>query len=306
MGRSITLRVAVSAALLTAQAPAWALPAEPGPRGVPPGADADPVVEVLGKAPRPVNGYWSEGVPRWFVSSKSDVGGVYVKPYLSVGYGLPHWIWLGADLNAITTLEFAQVYTGARASSPILDFAFGVRDTYSYGKTFLDPQVTFVADDVTRPGSNARYWAWEAEGVAVAPLPHSAILVNYVAVGMIDVPEDRYVYEESYRAIVASAFFRGFRAAVVLRVLGEDALKIGVLSELITSTGRSRSVFRKGPAAALQLTDHVEMLGTLSVALASPDRLGLALGAYGVAGFRYRWATGESAPKWPWKGLRVP
>lgn len=288
------------------EARAWAAGTdEPAAAAVRPGAEAV-VAEVVLKVPRPVNGYWSVGVPRWFVSSKTDLGAIYAKPYFSVGYGLPHWIWVGADLNAITTTEFTQVYGGVRASSPILDFAFGARDTYSYSKTFLEPRATFVADDVYGSGKNARYWAWEAEGVGIVPLPHSAILFNYIAVGTIDVPENRYVYDESYRVIVAPSFFQVFRTAVVLRLLREDTLRIGVLAELITSTGRSSNVFRMGPAGALQLTDHLEMLGTLSVALSSPDRLGIALGAYGVAGFRYRWATGESAPKWPWKGPMVP
>jgi hypothetical protein len=295
----------VGAGLFSAQRDARAVGDEPGAAVVRPGADAV-VDEVVWKAPRPHYGYWSVGEPRWFVSSKTDLGAIYAKPYFSVGYGLPHWIWVGADLNAITTLEFGQVYGGVRASSPILDLAFGVRDTYSYEKTFLVPRATFVGDDLSRPGRTARYWAWEAEGVAIAPLPHSAILVNYIAVGTIDVPEDRYVYDESYRAVVAPSFFQVFRGAFVLRFLREDALRIGVLSEFITSTGRSRSVFRMGPAGALQVTDNLEMLGTLSVAVSSPDRLGLALGAYGIAGLRYRWATGESAPKWPWKGLRIP
>jgi hypothetical protein len=299
------LAVAIGAGVLGAEGRAQALgPEELGAAAVRPGADS--VVDDVLKIPRPVNGYWSVGEPRWFVSSKTDLGSVYAKPYFSVGYGLPHWIWAGADLNAITTLEFAQVYGGVRASTPILDLAFGVRDTYSYGKPFLVPRASYVADFLDQPGNNARYWAWEAEGVAIAPLPHSAILVNYIAVGTIDVPDDRYVYEESYRAIVAPSFFQVFRGALVLRLLREDALRIGVLTELLTSTGRSRNVFRMGPAGALQVTDHLEMLGTLSVALASPDRLGLAASAYGVAGLRYRWATGESAPKWPWKGLRVP
>ncbi len=245
-------------------------------------------------------------MPRWFVSTKTDVGGIYAKPYFSVGYGLPHWIWVGLDLNAIATVEFAQVYGGARASSPILDFAFGVRDTYSYTKTFLEPRATFVFGDVSQPGPNARYWAWEAEAVAIAPLPHSAILFDYVAVGTLDVPANRFFYDESYRVIVAPSFFQVFRGAAVLRLLREEALRIGVLGEFVTSTGRPHGVFRMGPAGALQLTDHLEMLGTLSVALWSPDRLGIALGAYGVAGFRYRWATGESAPKWPWQGPKVP
>jgi hypothetical protein len=47
-------------------------------------------------------------------------------------------------------------------------------------------------------------------------------------------------------------------------------------------------------------------MGTLTLAAYSPDDLGLALGAYGVAGLRYQWATGESAPKAPWAGPFIP
>jgi len=42
------------------------------------------------------------------------------------------------------------------------------------------------------------------------------------------------------------------------------------------------------------------------MAVYSPDDLGLALGAYGVAGLRYQWATGERAPKAPWAGHFIP
>jgi hypothetical protein len=264
-------------------------------------ATAEPPVDV-----RLANGYWSEGKPRWFVSSKSDVGGLYVKPYFSFGYGLPHWIWAGVDVNATSTIEFGQVYGGVRASLPVFDLAFGVRDAYSYWKNFLDPQATFASKDLGGPGKNARYWAWEFEAVGIIPLPHSAILLNYIAVGLPDLPQNKYVYEETYRAIVADRFFQVFRVAAVARLLREDALKVGVLTELVTSTGRGQNVFRMGPAAALQLTDHLEALGTLSVAVSSPDHLGLALGAYGLGGFRYRWATGERAPKLPWQEPMIP
>jgi hypothetical protein len=257
-------------------------------------------------AARPENGYWSAGTPRWFLSTKSDLGGIYVKPFLSAGYGLPHWIWAGIDVNAITTLEFAQVYAGVRGSTPVFDLAFGVRETASYWKTFLEPRSSFVAADLRGPGHNAHYLAWEGEAVGVVPLPHSAILVDYILVGLIDRPRNKYLYEESYRAIVASTIFQTLRVGVVARMLREDALKLGVLTELVLSTGRAEPVFRMGPAASLQLTDHMEMLGTLSVCVTSPDRLGLALGAYGVSGFRYRWATGERAPKAPWRGRRIP
>jgi hypothetical protein len=255
---------------------------------------------------RPQNGYWSQGTPRFFLSTKSDVGGIYVKPYLSLGYGLPHWIWTGVDVNAITTPEFAQFYSGIRGSTPLFDIALGLRDTYSYWKPFLEPRRSFVAADLRNPSPNAHYWAWEGEVVGVIPLPHAAILLDYIAVGVLNRPAGKYLYEESYRAVVGKSFFQVLRMAVVARLLREDSLKLGVLTELVTTTGRGEPVFRMGPAAALQLTDHLEMLGTLSLKVASPDRLGLALGAYGVSGFRYRWATGEKAPKAPWRGRLIP
>jgi hypothetical protein len=255
---------------------------------------------------RPKNGYWSVGTPRFFLSTKSDVGGIYVKPYLSVGYGLPHWIWTGIDVNAITTPEFAQVYAGIRGATPVFDVALGVRDTYSYWKTFVEPRASYVVRDLDGPSPNAHYLAWEGEVVGIVPLPHSAILLDYIAVGILDRPPGKYLYDESYRAIVGKSFFQVLRVAAVARLLREDALKIGILTELVTTTGRGKSVFRMGPAASLQLTDHLEMLGTLSLQVVSPDRLGLALGAYGVSGFRYRWATGERAPKAPWQGRLIP
>ena len=256
---------------------------------------------------RPPNGYWSTGTPRWFLSSKSDLGGIYVKPYFSAGYGLPHWLWAGVDVNAISTLEFGQVYGGVRASSPLLDLAFGVRDTFSYEKPFLDPRPSFgIADLVSDPNRRARYWAWEMEVVGIVPLPYSAVLVDFIAVRTLDVPAGKYVYDESYRAIVANPAFQVLRVAAVARLLRESALKVGVLSEFLASTGRDRHVVRVGPAAALQLTDHLEALATLSVAVWSPDKLGVALGAYGLAGVRYRWATGEHAPKMPWAGALIP
>jgi hypothetical protein len=210
-------------------------------------------------------------------------------------------------VNAITTLEFAQAYAGVRASSPILDLAFGVRDTASFGKPFLVPRSSFGREDVLEAtGSGARYWAWEAEVVAVAPLPYSALLLDFIAVRTLDVPEGSYLYEESYRAVVAKPLFAVLRVAAVARLLREDALKVGVLSEVVFASGRAKEVVRIGPAGALALTDHLEALGTLTLAVSGPDTLGLALGAYGVAGLRYRWATGEPEPKAPWRGSFVP
>jgi hypothetical protein len=269
-------------------------------------AQSDDAQANTAEGSRPENGYWSVGEPRWFVSTKSDLG-LYAKPYFSAGYGMPHWIWAGVDLNAISTTEVGQVYAGVRAASPVFDIAFGFRNTYSYGKPFLAPRASFSSAQVSdAPGPNARYWAWEAEAVGFVPLPYSAIMLDWIAVGVLDAPRDRYLYEESYRAVIADSNYTILRAATVARVLREDALKVGLLYEWLLGTGRNQNVFRMGPAASLQLTDHLEAVGTLSVVLHSPDALGIFLGSYGLAGLRYRWATGERAPELPWRGAMIP
>lgn len=255
---------------------------------------------------RPRNGYWSEGEARWFVATRSELGPPYLKPYVSVGYGLPHWFWTGIDVNAILTPDMLQAYFGVRGASPLLDLAVGIRDTWAFSRPFLPLQASYSHDDVSdAPGAKARYWAWEAEGVAVLPLPYSALGADFIAVRTIDVPAEHALYDESYRVIVNHPLFFDLRAGAVARLLREGALKFGVVSEYLFDTGRSSTV-RVGGAVILQLTDHLEASGTITVPVRSPDRLGLLLGSYAAAGIRYRTATGEKKPEPPWGGRMIP
>lgn len=266
-------------------------------------------VEPNATAPgkRPEYGYFSLGEPRWFISSQSDLGTPYLKPFLSAGYGMPHWIWAGVDVNAVLTMEMVHTYAGLRASSPLLDLSFGVRDTWSFYRPLLVPAATYSYSDVQdAPGGNARYAVWEAEAVGVVPLPHSALIADLIAVKMLDLPASRYVYEESYRAVVADGLYAVLRLIAVARLLNEDALKIGAMGEHLFGTGHGKPVSRLGPVVILQLTDHLQALGTITFPIISPDTLGPILGSYAIAGLRYRWATGELDPKLPWEGPLIP
>jgi hypothetical protein len=256
---------------------------------------------------RPENGYWSVGEPRFFVSTRSEFGTPYAKPYFSAGFGMPHWIWTGVDVNSILTTDCFQAYGGVRAATPILDLAFGVRDTWSFSKPFLAPRDSFNSDQVTdAPGKLARYWAYEAEVVGVVPLPYAAIVGDFIAIGALDKPKGSYFYDESYRAVVADDLFFVMRVAAVARFLNESSLKVGVMTEHVFGTGHGDPVTRFGPVGSLQLTDHLEINAVLTLVVSSPDHLGLVNGTYGVAGIRYRWATGERASKLPWEGLIIP
>jgi hypothetical protein len=248
-----------------------------------------------------------DGEPRFFISQKSELGIPYTKPYFSAGYGIPHWIWTGVDVNAILTPDCFQAYGGVRLSAPVIDFAFGIRDTWSFSKRFLEPAQSFTHAMVTDvPGELARYWAWEAEAVGTIPLPYSALVADFIAIRTLDVPKGKYVYDESYRAVVAKPLFFTLRLAAVARFLREDSFKVGVITEYVFNAGRDEMVVRAGPAASLTLTDHLEVNAVLSLKVAGPDHLGIALGAYGVAGVRWRWATGEKRPMLPWKEDLIP
>lgn len=256
---------------------------------------------------RPANGYWSVGEPRLFLSTKSELGVPYTKPYFSVGYGWPHWIWTGVDVNAIITTEVAEIYSGLRLASPVLDLAFGIRDNWSFDKPWLAPRDSFNRDQVLKaPGPLARYAALEGEAVGVLPLPHAALAVDFVVVDVLDMPEDKYLYEESYRLITKNRLFFVARGLALARILPENSLAVGVLTEFGFNTGRSSTVLRVGPVMMLQITDHLALNMGFTLKVASPDHLGLTLGAYGVAGFRYTWATGERRPQFPWQGDIIP
>jgi hypothetical protein len=316
-----TLATRVCAAWLGSMAAAWQLTAaaQAQPRTVPddqrpssqhvekPVAPGEPKDKDTDPNFRPENGYWSVGVPRFFLSTKSELGAPYGKPYFSVGYGLPHWMWAGVDANSILTTSMAQVYAGVRASSPVFDVAFGARDTWSFDKPFLTPAESYTRDDVLdRDGKRERSLALEFEAVATVPLPHAAIVGDFVMVDTLDLPKDKYIYDESYRLVTKKPFFCVMRVAAVARFLHENALKVGVLGEYGFNTGRDSGVFRLGPIGMLQVTDHLQIAAGVTLMVTSPDHLGLALGAYGVFGFRYQWATGERRPEWPWQGKIIP
>lgn len=265
-----------------------------------------PVTPSAAKLP-PENGPYSVGPPRWFVSTKSDLGIGYAKPYFSFGYGMPHWIWAGIDLSAVTTYEMAQPYAGIRGATPVFDLAVGLRHTWSFTRPLLDPDDKYSEAEVERAGGDsAKYWAWEVEVVGILPLPHSALIGNLAAVGFLDTPSEKYVYDESYRTIIASTTYSVLRLGAVARLLNRKALKLGVIADYVFQNGREKNVVRAGPVFALSLTDHTEVLGVLTSVIESPDALGFFLGSYGVLGLRYRWATGESDPELPWAGPLIP
>ncbi|MGZ3424063.1 MAG: hypothetical protein ACXVEF_32690 [Polyangiales bacterium] len=261
------------------------------------GARAQPPNQPVEPPPR---SYWEPGNPRPFVQTRFDVGVNFGKATVSSGYGLPHWIWVGAEGFAISTTEFGAYYGGIRASSPIVDIAFGYRNNYSYRRTFFAPKERYTSDDTHVDGaSHARYLAWELELSGLVPLFGGYAIWAADLDKVIDAPPGVALYEESNRVVIDKSWLIGIRAGYIYPFLKNGMLKIGAVADYIVMPGRPSNVLRVGPVGLLSITDHFEVLGLATLAVTSPDDLGFFLGTWAVACVRYKWATGERNPHFP-------
>lgn len=243
---------------------------------------------------------WDEGAPRPFVAGHLDVGAVFARPQLQLGYGQPHWKWFGVEAYALTTNGFFGLYAGTRASLPFLDFTMGVRDTWSYVRSFLPQRDTYEASDVDRSrAGHARYLAIDYELSGVVPLPGGYLVWGFLGASVLDAPASVHVFEESLRVVMRPPFAGNFRGGYVLALGRQQEVKAGALSETLVIPGRDATVVRLGPVATVRVTPHMEALLVLTGVVHGPDALGIWGGSYGFFGVRYRWATGERATDFP-------
>jgi len=107
------------------------------------------------------------------------------------------------------------------------------------------------------------------------------------------------LFEESARAVIAPPWVFLARLGYVGNLGRDDFLKVGVLGELISVPERKMLTWRLGPIATARISDHFDALLALTMVVAGRDTLGPTLGAFGIAGIRYKWASGEATPSFP-------
>jgi hypothetical protein len=243
---------------------------------------------------------WDHGTPRPFVAARIDVGLIFARPAVGIGYGRPHWEWFGAEGYVMTTNSFAAAYAGARASLPFLDFTMGLRDTLSYRRSFLPVKSSYDSSDTgSRHGERARYTALDWELTGLLPAPAGYFLWGFVATTLLGAPDDRAVFDESLRVVMRAHAAIDVRLGYVAKLGKDDMVKAGILTETIAMPQRDGPVVRVGPIGTMALTDHSELVGVFTVVVKSPDTLGLLDGPYGFLGVRYRMASGDQAPAFP-------
>ena len=282
-----SLRVATVAALIAASGAARAQhAAEGGQASIGP---AKTGVAALGG-----ESYWALGATRFFVSSTVDVGYLYFRPQLAIGYGKPHWSWVGAEISPSITSSSALEYAGLRAAFRYVDLRVGGRYVFSLNRRFLEPKASFSREDIdTRTGSPSRYVALNGEITFSVPLAVGALFGIASAYGILGVPAGKYVFEDALHTVIKPALIVRGRLGYALTFRD---LTLGAFGEVIENPGRGQPTVRVGPSTGLQISDHLDLFATFAFVATGPDTSGLTGGDLGTLGVRYRSASGESVP----------
>jgi hypothetical protein len=280
---------ASTAALLGTGGPARADGEAPAPAA----ASVDAPMQVPIMQP----GHWNRGNARFFAATTLDLGYLYLRPRLTLGYGKPFVLWTGIDMNPIATGSGLGAYGGFRVQVPWFDVRVGARGFRAFDHHFLTPQHSYNSVDLQNTaGPQSQYVTLEAELSGGIPAGPGSVLLVLTASSVQGVPSGYYVYEETLRVITDPPAIYRARVGYALRLGSEGNARVGVVGEVLDLPGgRKELEYRAGMVASFSIDDHFEAIGLLVVPVFGVDSLGIAGGDFGELGIRYRWASGHGS-----------
>ena len=236
---------------------------------------------------------WATAPPRYFVATAVDIGFVYARPRVSLGYGRPFTSWVGLDANPIGSRAGLGAYGGLRLELPHFDVRVGARYFSAFEHKYLDTQSSYDRLDLeTGSGGRANTLTWETEADASIPAGPGAILLRGSLSYVTGVPEGHSAFEETLHVIVEPPLVWRGRAGYVLAFGDHGQHAVGLVADVLHVPKRDDSeTVRAGPIVKLGLSRRVEVRGTFVLTITSPDRIGLVGGDFTELGVRYRWAT---------------
>lgn len=244
---------------------------------------------------------WRAGKARTFVSSTVDLGFGYFRPELALGWGKPHYAWLGVEGYPSMGAGAAAEYVGVRGALPWIDLRLGARYAFAYSRRFVTPD-----DDVSRDelesgaGPPSRYVALQAELVATADLGICHVSGVATVYDLVGVADGFWVFEESLHVVAEPPVVWRGRVGWTMHVGPGGFVSLGPVADLIGVPARESLVFRVGPSVNVRVARDLDFGATLALVAAGPDTLGLVGADAGQLGLRWRWATGSGAPTLPW------
>jgi hypothetical protein len=298
------LHMAILGAAVTLAAPALAqtqVEVERVPVARPPGPGAEGETPPLGLLPTPDDALmdprmarsWATAPARSFVSSTIDVGFVYLRPRVALGWGKPFTSWVGIEANPIVTSAELAVYGGFRLELPFFNLRVGPRLFRAFDHTYLNDQPSFTRLELeTSNGSAAVATTYEAEVDLSIPAGPGDIVgrgsVSYVT----GVPSGQDVFEETLHVIVRPPWVWRGRLGYAFRFGAYRQHSIGLIAEVLEVPMRTDpTTVRAGPLVRFVLSRRVELRGSFVIPVVSPDSIGIVGGDFAELGVRYRWAS---------------
>jgi hypothetical protein len=237
---------------------------------------------------------WNRGTPRWFVSTKSDLGFAYLRPRVATGYGKPHHYWGGVAANPIVSSTATGAYAGLHLEHSIVELRGGALYFSSFRRSFLPLQDSYDRRDVELiiDGQRASYLAWSAELELDIPVGFGKIHAETEAIRVARAEPERATYLESLPAVIHGQWAVRQQLGYAFPVPPVDGLNLGIVGEAIWIPERDDTViWRGGATIRWWLYDSLQLRMTFIPVIASPDRLGLKGGDFGEIGIRHYWAT---------------
>lgn len=236
---------------------------------------------------------WGAAPTRTFVSTTVDVGFLYFRPRVALGYGKPFTSWVGIEASPIVTSGELAIYGGLRLEVPYFDLRLGPRFFRAFDHTYLDDQPSFTRLELeTANGSQATATTYEAEIDLSVPIGPGNIVgrgsVSYVT----GVPAGQDVFEETLHVIVRPPWVWRGRLGYAFRFGAYGQHSIGLIAEVLDVPRRDDAVtVRAGPLLRFVLSRRVELRGSFVIPIVSPDTIGIVGGDFAELGVRYRWAS---------------
>jgi hypothetical protein len=236
---------------------------------------------------------WGALPARTFVSTTIDVGFVYARPRLAVGYGRPFTSWIGVEANPIVTSSVLAGYAGVRLELPYVGLRVGPRYSFPFSHSYLADETHYTRLELeTGNGTRATAVTYEAELDLAIPVGPGDIVgrgsVSYVT----GVPDGENVFEETLHVIVRPPWVWRGRLGYAFRFGAYKQHSLGLIAEVLDVPRRDDSItLRVGPIVRFVLSRRVELRASFVVPVVSPDSIGIIGGDFAELGVRYRWAT---------------
>ena len=238
---------------------------------------------------------WWEQPARWFVAGRNDLGVLYVKPRIHFGYGQPHHIWGGIEVNPTVSFDAAGGDGGLLFDHPWIEIRGGVRYEFSFEHVLLPPRESYVQDDIElKTGPRSEYWTLDGEVELDLPFGPGDMRIEAHGLRILGI-EDMYVFDERIDAVVAPPWALRVRAGFAVTVGEHLPTQVGPVGEGIWLPGRDEVVWRAGVITRMTLSHRLEVRGNFLLVVDSPDRLGLTGGEFAELSLRWRWASGVKA-----------